>query len=61
MNKVVYVCTGRCGAVISEKQFKGGLTVCDTEGCPQMGHPFEKRLKCSVCSQTHKEEEPHTH
>jgi hypothetical protein len=35
-----YICTGSCGAHISQDEFDGGLTTCGTEGCTMHGHPF---------------------
>ncbi len=60
MDKTVYICTGGCGAVISQEQFDGGLTACGTEGCPHKGHTFEKRMKCEKCGALYMEGEQHT-
>ena len=61
MDKTVYICTGGCGAVISQEQFDGGLTACGTEGCLHKGHTFEKRKQCAVCGAIYKEDEQHRH
>ena len=61
MDEVVYICSGGCGAVISQEQYNQGLIVCGTEGCPHHGQPFEKRMKCSICGAIYKEGEPHSH
>lgn len=61
MDEVVYTCIGTCEAVISEKQFNEGLTSCGTDGCTHQGHPFEKRMRCSVCAALYKEGEEHSH
>ncbi len=61
MNKKVYVCTGTCGAEISEEQFRGGLTQCGTQGCSMHSHQFEERLKCGVCEAVYKANESHSH
>ena len=51
MDRTVYICTGGCGAVISEKQFDEGLVVCGADGCDHKGDSFEKRMKCAKCEQ----------
>jgi len=61
MNEKVYVCTGGCGAVISQERYNQGLTKCGTKGCSHHGYPFEKRLKCTICSQIFKESDNHQH
>lgn len=38
--KKTYVCTGTCGAHITEEEYNNGLTVCGTEGCTMKGQPF---------------------
>lgn len=35
-----YICTGSCGAHITEEEYNKGLTACGTEGCTMHGHPF---------------------
>jgi len=35
-----YVCTGTCQAVITEEQYKSGLTKCGAESCNMKGHPL---------------------
>jgi hypothetical protein len=60
MDEAVYICTGGCGAVISQKQFDEGLQACGAEGCPHKGHAFEKRMKCSKCGALYIEGEQHT-
>lgn len=61
MDESVYVCTGGCGAVITQEQYDGGLKACGAEGCSHHGMPFEKRLQCSICGALYKEEETHAH
>jgi len=61
MDKTVYICTGGCGAVISQEQYDDGLQACGTEGCHHKGHTFEKRMQCGVCGAIYKEEEKHSH
>jgi len=61
MDKTVYICTGGCGAVITQEQFDGGLQACGTKGCLHHRHPFEKRKQCGVCGAIYKEEEQHSH
>lgn len=45
MDETVYVCTGTCGAVISQQQYDEGLTQCGADICTLKNHPFEKRKK----------------
>ncbi len=59
MDQAVYICTGGCGAVISQEQYDNGLQSCGTEGCPHKGHAFEKRMKCARCGASYKEDEHH--
>ncbi len=40
--KKTYVCTGTCGAHITQDEFDGGLTACGTEGCTMKGQPFSE-------------------
>lgn len=35
-----YVCLGTCQAVITEEQYKNGLTKCGAESCDLKGHPL---------------------
>ena len=48
MDKTVYICTGGCGAVISQEQYDGGLTACGTEGCAHKGHAFKKKKQYTM-------------
>ncbi len=41
--KKQYVCTGTCGAVVSEEEYNNGLTVCGAEVCTMKGQPFAER------------------
>lgn len=61
MNKVVYICTGGCGAIITQEQYDEGLTKCGAKGCLHHGHPFEKRLKCADCGKIFLENQTHKH
>lgn len=61
MDQKVYVCTGSCGAVVSEEDYKGGITHCGTDGCTCEGASFEERIQCSQCSEVYKKDEEHTH
>ncbi len=61
MDQTVYICTGGCGAVISDENYRGGLTVCGTEGCTHHGMPFEERVKCGQCGEIYKKDETHKH
>jgi len=40
-----YVCLGTCQAVITEEQYKNGLTQCGAESCTLKGHPFVEGKK----------------
>lgn len=40
-----YVCMGACQAVISDEQYKNGLTACGAESCDMKGKPFVKGHK----------------
>ena len=35
-----YVCLGTCQAVITEEQYKNGLTKCGAKSCDLKGHPL---------------------
>ena len=59
MNTNVYVCTGRCGAVISQEQFDKGLQACGADGCDHKGIPFEKKEKCGKCGEVYEEKLVH--
>ncbi|MBI3980672.1 hypothetical protein HY345_01620 [Candidatus Microgenomates bacterium] len=61
MDQKVYVCTGTCQAEVTEEQYQSGIVKCGTGGCTMEGHTFEERRKCSVCGQTYKPEETHSH
>jgi len=39
-NQKTYVCLGTCQAVITEEQYKNGLTKCGAETCTLKGHPL---------------------
>ena len=59
MDKIVYVCTGGCGAVIPEEKYNEGLKQCGAESCPHKGHEFEKRMRCAKCNKIYSEAEGH--
>ncbi|MBA3723454.1 MAG: hypothetical protein H0W89_00985 [Candidatus Levybacteria bacterium] len=40
-----HVCMGTCQAVITDEQYKGGLTACGAESCDMKGHPLGKGHK----------------
>lgn len=61
MDRVVYICTGTCGAKISEEQFKNGLTKCGTKSCNMYGHSFKQMIECGVCGKVYAPGEEHTH
>jgi hypothetical protein len=37
-----HVCMGTCQAVITDEQYKGGLTKCGAESCTMFRQPFVK-------------------
>lgn len=43
-----YICTGECQAVVSEEQYKNGLTHCGAEGCSMKGHPLVEGKRSEV-------------
>ena len=59
MDTHVYVCTGGCGAVISQEQYDAGLQSCGADGCDHKDQAFEKRMKCAHCQGLYKEGEEH--
>lgn len=59
MDTQVYVCTGGCGAVISQEQYDGGLQACGADHCDHKDQAFEKRMKCAKCQEVYKEGEEH--
>lgn len=44
-NPKTYVCLGTCQAVISEEEYKNGLTKCGAEVCTMKGQPFVEGKK----------------
>jgi hypothetical protein len=44
-NQKTYVCLGTCQAVITEEQYKNGLTNCGAEVCTMKGQPFAEGKK----------------
>ncbi len=43
-----WVCTGTCKAVITDEQYKNGLTKCGAEVCTMKGQPFVKGQTAEV-------------
>lgn len=56
-----YVCLGTCQAVITEEQYKNGLTSCGGEGCSLHGHTFTEGNTCATCGKNYQEGAEHTH
>lgn len=56
-----YFCSGTCSAVITQEQYKNGLTKCGTNTCSYYSKPFEKGLYCSVCEKRIEEGEIANH
>ena len=61
MPKSVYICTGGCGAKISEEEYHKGLKTCGTSDCPHHGQPFVKMLVCDTCGELYAHGEEHQH
>lgn len=59
MDKIIYVCTGSCKAIISEKRYREGLVKCGAKACNKVGHDFERRYKCWKCGELYKEGQTH--
>lgn len=51
-----YVCMGSCQAVVSEEQYKNGLTACGAEGCTMHGKPLVVGKKSQTTGQNQEEE-----
>lgn len=47
-NQKTYVCLGTCQAVITEEQYKNGLTKCGADVCTMKGQPFVEGKKSEV-------------
>jgi len=47
-DKKTYVCMGSCQAVITEEQYKNGLTKCGTKECSLYDHPFVEGKKSEI-------------
>jgi len=47
-NQKTYVCLGTCQAVITEEQYKNGLTKCGAESCTMYKQPFVEGKKSEV-------------
>lgn len=56
-----YVCLGTCQAVITEEQYKNGLTKCGGEGCTLQGHEFVEGKKCPICGKNYQQGSEHSH
>lgn len=57
-NTKTYICTGTCGAHITQEQYDNGLTACGTEGCTMKGQPFAE--ESSDEHESHAEEKEET-
>ncbi|MEK7571926.1 MAG: hypothetical protein AAB553_06665 [Patescibacteria group bacterium] len=56
-NQSTYVCLGSCHAVITEDQYKNGLTACGDASCTLHGHPFVKGRKSERTGKNEPDEE----
>ena len=61
MDKTVYICTGGCGARISQEEYDKGLTKCGTSDCPHYGQSFVKMFVCPTCGELYAPGEEHRH
>ena len=41
-----YMCTGTCGAKMTEEEYDKSQKACSTTGCSHEGMPFEKKMCC---------------
>lgn len=44
-----YFCSGTDQAIVTEEEYKGGLTKCGNKTCSMYQHPFEKGIYCNTC------------
>lgn len=47
-NPKTHVCLGTCQAVISDEEYKNGLTKCGAKECTMHGQPFVEGKKSEV-------------
>jgi hypothetical protein len=59
MAQTQYVCTGSCGAEVTEEEFLNGKTTCTDETCDQYGEPLEKMMYCAACDEYFTQESEH--
>jgi len=55
-NQKTYVCLGTCQAVITEEQYKNGLTKCGAEVCTMKGQPFVEGKKSEATGKNEADE-----
>lgn len=55
--KKTYVCLGTCQAVVSEEEYKAGLTNCGAEGCSLKGHALVPGKKSEETGKNEEEKE----
>lgn len=60
MDKKLYVCLGSDQAMVTEEEYKKGLTKCGGE-CTLKGHPFVEGGKCEICGKNYAASAPHNH
>ena len=56
-----YFCNGTDKAVVTEQEYKGGLTKCGNNTCTLYQHQFEKGLYCTTEGKRITEEERDQH
>jgi hypothetical protein len=49
--KTQYGCSGSCGGIVSEDDFRNGKRTCGDEDCDRYGQPLEKMEHCPGCGQ----------
>lgn len=59
MEKTVWVCTGGCGAKVSQEEHDTGKTACGSPSCANFGKPFEKMRECLSCRALMRQDEEH--
>lgn len=61
MSNQTYVCLGNCQALISDEEYKNGLTACGNNTCNLKEQPFVKGDKCEYCRKNYVEDQKHQH
>ncbi len=59
--KHAYICSGTCGAVLTEEEYGRSKRICGTPGCDHEGKPFVRAEVCPVDGAIVRPGEPHEH